>query len=277
MFVQNQPSGTQSHKSVIEELIRSSEEVRFMVAFVKEGGIDLLSDALKGKQAKLLCTFDLGITDLSAMKKLLDLGEGVEIREHRGGAGTFHPKVWMFRTGTTWRVVVGSANLTKAALTRNVEASVVLEDENTVKSALDLFDRLWKHKNSEEISLRNIASLKQVETRRVTRNRNILKVQPAGDEDAEAKVAALLEFVTSWMTIDVSEKLPGTDQRLWRGWYIIPDHGYVDDEKISRLKGYLRFVGDSGLALDKGNPVYNELISKFLDVEGLIGRPLSTS
>lgn len=39
----------------------------------------------------------------------------------------FHPKVYLFRNGQRIRCVVGSPNLTKAAMRRNVEASVLLD------------------------------------------------------------------------------------------------------------------------------------------------------
>jgi HKD family nuclease len=39
----------------------------------------------------------------------------------------FHPKVYVFRNGHRIRCVVGSPNLTKAAMSRNVEASVLLD------------------------------------------------------------------------------------------------------------------------------------------------------
>ncbi len=39
----------------------------------------------------------------------------------------FHPKVYLFRNGQRIRCVVGSPNLTKAAMSRNVEASVLLD------------------------------------------------------------------------------------------------------------------------------------------------------
>src|SRR5262249_33172333 len=39
----------------------------------------------------------------------------------------FHPKVYLFRNGHRIRCMVGSPNLTSAAMSRNVEASVLLD------------------------------------------------------------------------------------------------------------------------------------------------------
>ncbi|MCZ8157056.1 MAG: phospholipase D-like domain-containing protein [Leptospira sp.] len=42
--------------------------------------------------------------------------------------GTFHPKVYLFRNSDSdWRLIIGSANFTRAALKRNTEVNVLIE------------------------------------------------------------------------------------------------------------------------------------------------------
>ena len=59
----------------------------------------------------------------------------------------FHPKVYLFRNGRRIRCVVGSPNLTSAAMSRNIEASVLL-DGTSDDAALVEFSRFvagaWK-------------------------------------------------------------------------------------------------------------------------------------
>jgi HKD family nuclease len=50
----------------------------------------------------------------------------------------FHPKVYLFRTGRRIRGVVGSPNLTHGAMTRNVEASVLLDGIDVDEALADL-------------------------------------------------------------------------------------------------------------------------------------------
>ncbi|MGC4395642.1 phospholipase D family protein [Hydrogenophaga crocea] len=50
----------------------------------------------------------------------------------------FHPKVYLFRNGQRIRCVVGSPNLTKAAMRRNVEASVLLDGSSEDAALADL-------------------------------------------------------------------------------------------------------------------------------------------
>ena len=65
----------------------------------------------------------------------------------------FHPKVYLFRNGRRIRCVVGSPNLTRAAMNRNVEASVLL-DGSSDDAALAELSRFvadaWR--SAEEIS-----------------------------------------------------------------------------------------------------------------------------
>ncbi|MFC6296672.1 hypothetical protein GNF76_07865 [Pseudomonas sp. CCM 7893] len=65
----------------------------------------------------------------------------------------FHPKVYLFRNGQRIRGVVGSPNLTKAAMSRNVEASVLLDgslDDAALVELSRFVAEAWK--GAEDIS-----------------------------------------------------------------------------------------------------------------------------
>lgn len=60
----------------------------------------------------------------------------------------FHPKVYLFTTGASVKAVVGSHNLTDAAMNRNVEASMLIDGSNGDQALCDLRDfisRAWKN------------------------------------------------------------------------------------------------------------------------------------
>lgn len=44
--------------------------------------------------------------------------------------GTFHPKVYFFEKGFDWRLMIGSANLTDAAFSKNTEATCVIDSKD---------------------------------------------------------------------------------------------------------------------------------------------------
>src|SRR5437762_5803894 len=63
-------------------------------------------------------------------------------------SGVFHPKVYLFRSGSEWAAVVGSANFTDAAFTTNEEAAVLLASAQGDSPAeferlLRLVDNYW--------------------------------------------------------------------------------------------------------------------------------------
>lgn len=65
--------------------------------------------------------------------------------------GTYHPKVYLFYTDQLhWELIIGSANFTKEAFTRNTEASILISntDSNSseiLESVLQLVNDLWKN------------------------------------------------------------------------------------------------------------------------------------
>ncbi|MEX1013725.1 MAG: phospholipase D family protein, partial [Candidatus Paceibacterota bacterium] len=79
--------------------------------------------------------------------------------------GTFHPKLYLFVDNDKWELIIGSANFTNEAFTRNTEASILLSSNdkqtlNTFKSAKKLVEQTWKDAN--------VFSKKDLESYRVT-------------------------------------------------------------------------------------------------------------
>ena len=255
MFIQNQISPLDNHKNVIVDEIDRASELRFVVAYVRENGVDIILDKIKDKPTKLLCSFDMGITQLSGINKLLE--NGIDVKVYESNKGTFHPKIWLFGKDRQWKMLIGSANLTRAAFTDNVEASVLMVDESVISDALVFFRYLWNHENSTTVSMDDI-SLRQekVKERMEFKAKIIDAKESAGDGK---KIAMLFEYVKNW--IDIPKKTKEASSTLWRGWYIIPDQGYIDDSMIGNLCSYLPYISGG---ITRSEEKYQKLLEKFM-------------
>ncbi len=259
MFIQNQISHLGNHRKVIETQIDDANQLLFVVAYVRENGVDVILDRIKDKPTKLLCSLDMGITQLSGIKKLIE--NGVDVRVYQSNTGTFHPKIWLFgKNKTNWKMLIGSANLTRAALIDNVEASVLVEEQNTTSNALMFFNYLWDSENSSAISIDEVNSLQEKINERKAFKNKPAKIVHDSNQDDDEKIEILFEYVKSW--IDIPKYASKGISSLWRGWYVIPDQGYVDDANIKHLKSYLSFIG-SGITL--GDSSNDENYLKLLD------------
>ena len=260
MFVQNQISYLNNHKKVIIDEIKKANEMLFVVAYVRENGVDVILEKIKNKPAKLLCSLDMGITQLSGIKKLLE--NGVEVKIYKSNEGTFHPKIWLFNNNDNqWRMLIGSANLTRAALVDNVEASVLVEEQTVTSNALLFFNYLWEKENSSCITLEEVGLLQNQLNERKKLQSQSARIE-IEDSDDRQKIETLLQYTKNW--IDIPKFESKGISSLWRGWYIIPDHGYIDDDCISHLKSYLPFIRND-IHLNQTSPEYRSLLEKFIE------------
>lgn len=237
MLVQNQISGLKNHKTAVQESLGAADEILLMVAYVREKGVNMILDCLKGKPTKVLCSFDMGITQLSGVRKLID--QGAEVRVYRSTTGTFHPKVWLFKSRDRWQALVGSANLTSSALTSNVEVSALLGEQDDIDGAVKLFHYLWESQCSVEVTEESVAHLQAQIEKRMSEREALPPLQQANDDE---KIEFMFDFVKGW--IDIPKFKQKGISSLWRGWFIIPDHGYVNDNLILNLAQYVFMVGD---------------------------------
>ena len=107
---------------VLREELRHCEEFAFSVAFVTPGAIALLKQEFVEFSGRgLIVTSDyLGFNSPRAFAELHNLKNiGIEIRLHTSNA--YHPKGYVFQHSDRVTAVLGSSNLTKAALVENYE------------------------------------------------------------------------------------------------------------------------------------------------------------
>ncbi len=113
--------------------------VRIICPFIKEGALERLLSH-RPREVKVITRFNLadfsqGVSDVEALRKLLDAGASIR------GIRNLHAKLYLFGTS---RAIITSANLTEAALTRNQEFGVVAYDAAVIAACRDYFDELWR-------------------------------------------------------------------------------------------------------------------------------------
>jgi HKD family nuclease len=116
---------------------------RGLVAYTTRGGTERLLPELEASiggawpeiPKTLVTSFDFGITEPAALEYLRDAGFEIRIANlGEGGrltlipaASAYHPKAYIFDSDEVLSALIGSANLTRRALTVNVEVAYVVE------------------------------------------------------------------------------------------------------------------------------------------------------
>lgn len=114
--------------SVIKEQLSTCSSFDFCVAFVADGGLQILVEAFqelkqRGIKGRLLTSTYLNFNSPDAFRKLLEY-DNIEVRVFQGN---LHAKGYIFDKGETSTVIVGSSNMTQTALTCNKEWNVLYQ------------------------------------------------------------------------------------------------------------------------------------------------------
>lgn len=128
------------------------EEFSISVAFITMSGITPLLQTLKelenkGVKGRILTTDYLNFSEPKALKKLAKL-KNIELRMYCSSETEegFHTKGYIFKEDELYRIIVGSANMTLRALTKNKEwnTRIVSSDQGEyVNEILKEFQQLW--------------------------------------------------------------------------------------------------------------------------------------
>lgn len=150
-FVYNDYHKGRKVLSALERELTHCDSFCISVAFITMGGITPLLGILRELEerkipGRILTTNYLNFSDPKALKKLQSFAN-IELRMYWADAGAgFHTKGYMFRRGDVYRMIVGSSNLTAAALTQNEEWNtklISLHDGEYTQSMLARFESLW--------------------------------------------------------------------------------------------------------------------------------------
>lgn len=145
---------------------RRCRSVSLAVAFITESGLEMYEVAAAVRQAldsdaqlRILLDLSLGNTDPSAVWSLLALAgthPTVQIRAALPNDGRLlHSKFYLFDYGNELGLVTGSANLSQAALTTNIEHGLTVRgsrDEPLIAEAVQFFNQLWQSPASRPIN-----------------------------------------------------------------------------------------------------------------------------
>lgn len=137
--------------SIEEELLRCNE-FAISVAFVTMSGVTPLLQVFKELEkrnvnGRILTTDYLNFSEPLALKKLAELKNiTLKMFVTDGHQEGFHTKGYIFQNGETYRIIVGSSNLTQSALTINHEWNTRIVSTGRgeyAESVVREFDALW--------------------------------------------------------------------------------------------------------------------------------------
>lgn len=158
-FVSNNYKEGRKVLTTIEEELLRCEEFSISVAFITKGGLVSLLQTLKelesrGIRGRILTTDYQTFTDPWALDKLYEL-DNIELKMYytEGTEEGFHTKGYIFKQEEIYRIIVGSANMTAAALTQNAEWNTKLVSTEQGEVAIDIlqeFNNLWNSELSKD-------------------------------------------------------------------------------------------------------------------------------
>lgn len=151
-LVMNNPAEHTKVISVLQRELAGCTSFTFSVAFITDSGIEGLLGVLRdlekrGVKGRILTTDYLYFTEPKALAKLAQLSN-LEIRMYRthGNSKGFHTKGYIFDEAGTYKIIVGSANLTQSALSINQEWNtkvVAMADGAYAASVMVAYNALW--------------------------------------------------------------------------------------------------------------------------------------
>ena len=156
-FISNNPEeGKKVISSVEDELLRC-KEFQISVAFITLGGVTPLLQTLKelekkGVKGQILTTNYLDFSEPRALEKLNGLKNiTLKMYDVEAAGNGFHTKGYIFKKEEIYRIIIGSSNMTSAALTVNKEWNTKLvstENGEVAKEIVEEFQKLWDSENA---------------------------------------------------------------------------------------------------------------------------------
>lgn len=149
-FIYNNHLEAKKVISTLEKELELCDEFIFSVAFISESGLTSLLQTLKNLEernirGKILTTDYLYFNTPKVLDKLATF-KNIELRMYASSKDNhgFHTKGYLFRKKDSWNILLGSSNLTSAALTINKEWNTFVEEDNQLcSSILEEFHTLW--------------------------------------------------------------------------------------------------------------------------------------
>lgn len=154
-FISNNHKEGKKVLSSIEDELLACDQFQISVAFITMSGITPLLQTLKelerkGIQGEILTTNYLNFSEPKALEKLNEL-QNITIRMYDVDAANegFHTKGYIFKREEIYRIIIGSSNITSAALTSNREWNTKLvstEQGEMAREIIAEFKEFWESK-----------------------------------------------------------------------------------------------------------------------------------
>ena len=154
-FVSNNHKEGKKVLSSVEDELLACDQFQISVAFITMSGITPLLQTLKELEKKnipgeILTTNYLNFSEPRALKKLNELKNiTLKMYDVEAAKEGFHTKGYIFKKEEIYRIIIGSSNITSAALTYNREWNtkiVSTEDGEMAREIVQEFDSLWNSK-----------------------------------------------------------------------------------------------------------------------------------
>ena len=151
-FISNNYKQGKKVLSSIEDELLACDGFQISVAFITMGGITPLLQTLKelekkGIKGEILTTNYLNFSEPRALEKINKLSNiALKMYDVEASGDGFHTKGYIFRKDEIYRIIIGSSNMTKTALTSNREWNtrvVSTEKGEIVQNILAEFNELW--------------------------------------------------------------------------------------------------------------------------------------
>ena len=142
----------------LQKEINSSDEIDFLVSFIKWNGLRLIQDQLveftnRGGKLRVITTTYVGATDAKCVEFLSKLKNAEVKVSYNTENERVHVKSYMFKRNTGFHTAyIGSSNLSKAALTKGLEWNVKLTNKeipHVIDKAFKTFDTYWQSSDFE--------------------------------------------------------------------------------------------------------------------------------
>lgn len=164
-FVSNNTSTATNMLAVIKQQLKDCFHFDFSVAFIAEGGLQALIETLNYLRdneitGRFLTSTYLNFNSPEALRKLLEY-PNIETRVYQGN---MHAKGYFFTKENLSTVIIGSSNLTQAALTCNQEWNVLFHSFShgkMLQTAIQEYDRLWNSELTTSVTMEWINQYQQ--------------------------------------------------------------------------------------------------------------------
>lgn len=151
-FISNNYKEGKKVLSSIEDELLACDQFQISVAFITLNGITPLLQTLKelerrGIKGEILTTNYLNFSEPRALEKLNNLSNiTLKMYDVEAAGGGFHTKGYIFKNEEIYRIIIGSSNITSAALTSNMEWNtkvVSTEQGEIAQNIVEEFRELW--------------------------------------------------------------------------------------------------------------------------------------